>query len=208
MGYSKRIFFIFCCNLITTLISAQSDTLYQINLVKGHKQKTIKNFGDVGLFLSNKNQTIFKEFELFFSPKLRLSGDSLQLTVHTLSTEEKTTSGESKITTVEFPMSEPGQVTLHINDIDKLSVGRSGLKITCGLLATLSVLSAIAVAPAMYIGPQFNYTRYRQMVGASLISAATFITLNLTLGNKDYRFKSSSKSESWSIRSIDQVVND
>lgn len=194
--------FIFLVLLIASSLFSQEDNGYNLVLKKGTKTKVLHTFNDMTVLSRiNSNRMIF-EAAVFVTPTLQIVGDSLVVTASQSSIEEEKTVGETKITTVEFPMSQPGTVKFHVNELDKITVGRTAIKVSSGLLCTLSVLSAIAVAPAMYVGPQFNYTRYRQMVGASLISAASFLLINITLGTKTYHFNARNANKNWQLQAV------
>lgn len=194
--------FIFFTLLISSSIFSQEDSRYALVLKKGTKTRVLHAFNDMTVLSRiNSNRTIF-EAAVYLTPTLQIVSDSLVITAAQSSIEEEKAQGETKITTVEYPMSQPGTMKFHINELDKITVGRTAIKVSSGLLCTLSVLSAIAVAPAMYVGPQFNYTRYRQMVGASLISAASFLVINVTLGNKTYHFNSRNANKNWQLQAV------
>jgi type II secretory pathway component PulC len=146
--------------LLTLLISgclfSQEDVRYQLVLKRGAKTKVLNSFNDMTILSKVNTDRVIIEASVFITPTLQIVGDSLVVTANQCSTEEERTIGETKITTVEYPMSQPGKVRFHVNELDKITVGRTAVKVSSGLLCTLSVLSAIAVAPAMYIGPQFN----------------------------------------------------
>lgn len=192
--------------LLTLIVSgclfSQDDVRHQLVLKRGATTKVLNKFNDMTILSRINNNRMIFEAAVFITPTLQIVGDSLSVTANQSAIEEERTIGETKITTIDYPMSQPGIVKFHVNELDKITVGRTAVKVGSGLLCTLSVLSAIAVAPAMYIGPQFNYTRYRQMVGASLISAASFLVINVTLGTKTYHFNSRNANKNWQLQAV------
>ncbi len=189
--------------LLSFLCIAQSPEPTSITLFRKGKEKQLTKFSDFKLLSKSDSSGITIEADAFVSPTVEVRQDSLTISVSVLAVEKQFDNSETQVVTTEFPMSQPGTLKIALKNIDKITVGRPAVKITTGLLCTLSVLSAIAVAPAMYVGTHYNYTRYRQMVGGSLLSAAAFLSLNLSFGAKTYKFNSENLNKNWQFQTVE-----
>lgn len=192
-----------CLGVFFTISAcAQTDGHMALVLKRKGKEKILKNFNDFELLSKTDSSGTTFEVEAYITPSIRLQSDSLSISVCSVAKETMFENSETQVVTTEYPLSMPGTYIVHVNQIDKITVGRNFVKISSGLLGTLSVLSAIAVAPAMYGGPHYNYTRYRQMVGVSLLSAATFLAVNITLGSKTYKLNSENLDKNWQLHAV------
>lgn len=189
--------------LVTWVLSAQSTETSVITISRNGKEKQLRNFSDFKILSTTDTSGITTEADAFVSPTVTMTSDSISISVSVLSLEKQYPNNETQVVTTEFPLSQPGTIKLSTKQIDRITVGRSAVKISTGLLCTLSVLSAIAVAPAMYVGTHYNYTRYRQMVGGSLLSAAAFLSLNLSFGAKTYKFNSENLNKNWQFHAVE-----
>ena len=92
------------------------------------------------------------------------------------------------------------EIKLSITDIDKIKVKRDGVRVPTAIIGYASLISALIVAPAISIGKDFNYKRYSNVVGYSLITMTAALTIHLTFGTKTYHLKKYKNKKTWTLK--------
>ena len=86
-----------------------------------------------------------------------------------------------------------------ISAIDRIKVAREAIQWPTAIIGYLALTSAVIVAPIVSIDKPFNKEHYKKVVGYSLITAVSALTINIAFGHKKYYMKKHKNKKTWTL---------
>lgn len=192
--------------LISTLLTfnicaySQVSNRDSITLNSGSKHKPLIKYDDIIIYGSLKLDTAAKmqvNFESAYA--MEILNDTVIISRPKSSSYYKFFKNEMYQVMTDYPNSRSHIIKLAVADIDKVKIRRQKIKTATNIISFIAGLSATIVAPAVSYGKDFNTKTYNTVLGYSLITLTTSLTVNAIWGSKTFHLKPHKKKKTWTL---------
>ena len=171
-----------------------------ITLVSGSKHKPLLKYDDITIYSSPKLDTAKMQVSFESAYVMEILNDTVIISRPKSSSYYKFFGNEMYQVVTDYPNNRSHIIKLSIADIDKIKIRRQKVKTATNIIAFIAGLSATIVAPAVSYGKDFNTKTYNTVLGYSLITLTTSLTVNAIWGSKTFHLKSHKKKKTWMLK--------
>ena len=170
-----------------------------ITLISGSKHKRLLKYNDITIYSSLKLDTAKMQVSFETAYSMEIANDTVVIYRPKSSSYYKFFKSEMYQVVTDYPNNRSHIIKLGIADIDKIKIRRQKIKTATNIIAFIAGLSATIVAPAVSYGKAFNTKTYNTVLGYSLITLTTSLTVNAIWGSKTFHLKPHKKKKTWTL---------
>jgi hypothetical protein len=173
----------------------------EFHLKYKNKNKTIHSSEDVRIIADwhKDSDTLQVEIHPQSDSAFFVSNDTFAVRPDAIFLQKFIDRGRKDDSSPYYPLSSTYVIKMPISAIERISVAREAIQWPTNIVGYLALTSAVIVAPIASIDKPFNKERYVKIVGYSLITAVSALTINLTFGHKKYYLKKHKSKKVWTL---------